>query len=382
MAAAHGLTAGPPSKVLFVLDNFPGPYAGTELQFWLLVHGLDRSRFTPYVALMRPSLQLAEHLNGIEHRVLGIASLSKPAAWIGAFRLAWWARRNGYRVAQLFLNDVSILLPWPLRLFGVKVIISRRDVGFWYTPNILRALRINRHAVSRVVANSAMVRDAVCAQERYSPAVVPVIHNGVRQTEKAATAAADVKWPVRQGSKVLALVANLRRLKRIDDAIRVVRGLVARGLDVELVVAGGYDGEEASAYKRDLEALAAELGVADRIHFLGRVKGAAAILERCDVCLMCSESEGMSNALLEFLAAGRATVATRVGGVEEIIEDGRSGFLVDIGDVTAMTAHVARLLENDELRNRVGAAAAARVESEFSVRRMVEAHERLYAELA
>ncbi len=346
------------------------------------MHGLDRSRFNPYVAVLRPSAQLSEHLNGIEHRVLGITRLSRPAAWLSAFRLAWWARWNGYRVAQLFLNDVSILLPWPLRLFGIKVIISRRDVGFWYTPGNLRALRINRHAVARVVANSEMVKEAVCQQEYYEPGLVPIIHNGIRYSRAANAATADLKWPVRSGSRVLALVANLRRLKRIDDAVRVVHGLVARGLDVELVVAGSYDGDEASAYKRDLETLARELGVSDRIHFLGRVRGASAILDRCDVCVMCSESEGMSNALLEFLAAGRATVATRVGGVEEIIEDGRSGFLVDVGDVSAMTQHVASLLENEDLRRRVGVAAADRVETHFSVQRMVAAHEQLYAELA
>ncbi len=381
MAAAHGLRAGP-TKVLFVLDDFPGPYAGTELQFWLLAQGLDRNRFKPYVAVLRPPAQLAEHLGGIEHRVLGITRLSRPAAWLGAFRLACWARRNGYRVAQLFLNDVSILLPWPLRLFGIKVIISRRDVGFWYTPGNLRALRVNRRAVARVVANSEMVKEAVCREERYDPRLVRIIHNGIKYSPPASAATADLKWPRRPGARVIALVANLRRLKRIDDAIHVVHGLVDRGLDVELVVAGSYEGDDASAYKRELEALAGELRVAERVHFLGRVRGASAILDRCDVCVMCSESEGMSNALLEFLAAGRATVATRVGGAAEIIEDGRSGFLVAVGDVAAMTQQVANLLEDDELRRRVGAAAADRVATHFSVQRMVAAHEQLYTELA
>src|SRR5581483_5214589 len=116
------------------------------------------------------------------------------------------------------------------------------------------------------------------------------------------------------------------------------------GLDVELVVAGSYDGAEASSYKTELEALARELGIADRIRFLGRVQGARAVLQRCDVCLMCSESEGMPNALLESLSVGRATVSTGVGGVEEIVEEGVSGFLVAVGDTATMTRQTAALL--------------------------------------
>jgi L-malate glycosyltransferase len=117
------------------------------------------------------------------------------------------------------------------------------------------------------------------------------------------------------------------------------------------------------------------------VRFLGAVPRAARLLPHFDVFVLSSVWEGMSNGLLEAMAAGRPVVATRVGGNPEVIVDGESGLLVPPRDPQALADAVLRLLRDPELARRMGAAASRRVEAEFTLPRMVHRLECLYDEL-
>jgi glycosyltransferase involved in cell wall biosynthesis len=130
-----------------------------------------------------------------------------------------------------------------------------------------------------------------------------------------------------------------------------------------------------------LEALAARLGIADRVRFLGTRDDIPDLLAACDVFALPSLYEGSSLAVLEAMAARRAVIASAIGGTDELIEDGRDGLLVPPGDPEALAAALARLLNDAELRARLAANARERVEREFSRERMAARVGAAYEEL-
>jgi glycosyltransferase involved in cell wall biosynthesis len=142
-----------------------------------------------------------------------------------------------------------------------------------------------------------------------------------------------------------------------------------------LVVAGE------SALEGESARLAAELDITASLRLLGRRSDMPEILGAFDVFVLPSESEGMSNALLEAMAMGLPCVATAVGGNPTVIEDGISGFLVAPGDASGMAIQVRALFDDEARRKNVGSAARLRVVSKFSALSMVSQFEALYTRL-
>jgi glycosyltransferase involved in cell wall biosynthesis len=250
----------------------------------------------------------------------GIRSLASPRAWLRAVSIAQRLRRDQIRVAHLFFNDVAILMPWVLRLFGIRVVVARRDMGFWCTPQTLRVLRLMRPAVSMVVA-------------------------------------------------------NIRPVKRIDVAIEAFAQIAAHHPTARLSIVGGGDATE-------LQALAARHGIAQRVEFTGRVADAGEHIAGFSVALLTSESEGFSNALMEYMQAGKPVICTDSGGNSELVEDGRSGYLCRIGDSAAVARRLDQLLADPDARRRMGEAARQRVTTLCDPDVMLERHAVLYERLS
>lgn len=370
-------------RVLYVLDEFGGRTAGTEGQFLQLVAGVRARKADVMVMLLRSSPALLQELGDIPTTVLGLGSLASLGAVGALWRLVKGARAAGAGVAHVFFNDASIACPIPLRMAGIPVIVSRRDLGFWYTPSALRLLRVNRHAVSTVVANSLAVKREVVRRERYPENKVTVIHNGWRLREvheEPAQVRGALGIPA--AAKMLLIVANLRPLKRVDDAIRITALALQDDPDVWLAVVGEDRPGTTGSERERLASLARELGVAERVVFAGSYADPWPVISACDVGLLCSESEGLSNTLIEYSAAGKPVVCTLVGGNEEVIADAQSGFLYSPGNVEQAAGKVDQLLRDPELRQRMGAAGRQVVASRFAIEQMVESHLRLYAALA
>ena len=173
--------------------------------------------------------------------------------------------------------------------------------------------------------------------------------------------------PVRPGGANLLFVGRLTSVKGIPILLQAIARLRARFPDVRLDIIG--DGPERSK----LEAQARMLGVADRAMFHG-YRSQAQLREqlaRTDAFVMSSFAEGVPVVLMEAMAAGVPVVATRIGGIPELVEHGECGLLVPPGDPAALADALAVLLESDELRARFAAAGRAKVEREFNLRHEV-----------
>jgi glycosyltransferase involved in cell wall biosynthesis len=131
-----------------------------------------------------------------------------------------------------------------------------------------------------------------------------------------------------------------------------------------------------------LEAQIAGYGLTDRIRLLGHRSDVERLFAALDVFVLPSKSEGMSNTILEAMASGMPIVATNVGGAEELVDDGRTGFLVPAGDTAALAGAIANLVANPALRLEMGTAGRVKAHNEFSLDRMVGDYAALYVGLA
>ena len=171
------------------------------------------------------------------------------------------------------------------------------------------------------------------------------------------------------------MVANLYPIKRQSDLIRAF-AIAQRNLgNIHLLFIG--EGKE----KDELQRLAYSLALERRIHFLGSVPNAIPIIKQFTVGVLCSESEGLSNAIIEYMGCGKPIICTRVGGNSEIVEDGYNGFLVNAGDVEGLAAQLVRILSDSSLADRMGVRSRLRMQERLTSEEMVNSYVNLYTQV-
>jgi glycosyltransferase involved in cell wall biosynthesis len=358
---------------MYLIDDYEGPEAGTEGQLLQLIHRSDRSRYDPAITLLRGNNYIEQNPFHCPTRILGIVKLTSLRSIVKFFRFALTLRREGYRLVHCFFNDVSLIAPPLLRICGIRVLVSRRDMGFWYTPTKLAILRVVSLFVDRYVVNCRAIARVVQQREWVPRRKISVIYNGIVPAAIGArgnTRALELlALPERE--PVVGIVANLKPIKRIDVLIEAIALVRQRYPNLRLMVVG-RDGpsERGESMREQLEELAARLGIRGAVIFTGGVNDPGSYVARLAVAVLCSESEGFSNALVEYMQAGRPIVCTDTGGNPELVQDGINGFLVPVGDIRTLADRIIELLSDGTAAQRLGEAARATVRS-YSLARMI-----------
>ena len=176
-----------------------------------------------------------------------------------------------------------------------------------------------------------------------------------------------------EGHKVITHVSNFREVKRVKDVVRVF-ARIRRAMPATLVMIG--DGPE----RVDAENEARDLAVTDEVRFLGRLDSVASLLQASDLFILPSQTESFGLAALEAMACGAPVVASRAGGLPEVIDDGINGILEPVGSVEAMGRRAVELLRDPERHAAMRAAAVAKAE-QFSADRIVPMYEAYYREV-
>jgi L-malate glycosyltransferase len=367
-----------PVKVLVFQNRFL--IGGQERQTVLHLATMDRGRWEPVVRCLKLE---GEHLQdlaaiGVHPESLDIHKMARPRTLWRVARLARELRASGVALvhAQDFYTDTLGFLA--ARLARIASIVTRVDLGHALDPARRRALAIVSRRAQRVVVNALAIRDA-CLAEGVERGRIAVVRNGLDLTafDRAARrepVAADL--PLDLTTPTVVQVANMHHpVKGQGDVLAAHREVLREIPDAQLVFVG--DGSRRPL----LEKLARELGIATRVRFAGYRRDVPSILARARVVVSASYAEGISNAVLEAMAARRPVIGTAVGGTPELVRDGRSGFLVAPGAPPVIARHIIALLRDPALAHHMGGEGRAIVEREFGVDVMRRSYDALYSEV-
>ncbi len=355
---------------------------GTENQLAKLINNLDKKRFKTYLVCLKHS----DNFEGLpldsEKITLNLNSFKSPRFILKLIKFRSFLRREQIDIVQSYFLDANIFAILSARLAGVKKIIScRRDMGFWYNRKNLFILRVLSGCVDRFLVNSIAIKKNISRAEKIPLDKIDVIYNGIQlDCYRAGT---DAKERLRKELNipadhiVVGCIANLnRKVKRVDRFIRAA-SLVSRSAKKVsfLIIGDGY-------LRDELTRLADELNIGDKTVFTGLRNDIPALLRTIDIGVLTSDSEGISNSILEYMAAGLPAVVTDVGGNPELIEDNHEGFLVPPERIEAIADSVLKLVNDQKLRQTFGRNGMQKAYSEFSLENMVQKTENYYYNLA
>jgi glycosyltransferase involved in cell wall biosynthesis len=375
---AEAVGPKPIRLVQFTRSFFIG---GTEVQVLELLRGLP-----PRYQLQVSVLQEAGPLVG-ELRKLGFTpeefplhgSLARPNTLWQVARLARWLERNCVELVHVHDFYATMLAVPAAKLAGAKVIVGRLDLAHWHGPARRALLAQLTRMADHVVANAEAIRRMLVEEEGVDPSQVSVIHNGLDLPRFDMRMRQGLQGPLPDtgGAPVVMHVANMNHVvKRQEDLLQALALLKAEGLTLHAFLVG--DGPR----RQQIERQAAQLGVADRAHFLGHRSDVPALYAHAQLGVLCSTAEGMSNAVMEGMAAGLPMVVTAVGGNPDLIVDGVRGRVVRPENPTELAQAFRWLLEHPEQAKDMAAAARGFVRRELSLERMVQSHDALYQRMA
>jgi glycosyltransferase involved in cell wall biosynthesis len=348
--------------------------AGTETQLLALIHELDRSRVRPSVCLLDGSDPETQALRPRDCPVLelGLPRLTSLSLPMAAARLATFWRRHAVDVVQTYFLDSTYLAVPLARLCGIRYVVRvRNNAGYWLTPRHRVLGRLTGRLSHLTLTNSEDARQGILDAEQLSSARVRVVENGVDLE----------RFGPRMGSRAdrttvrVGVVANLRPVKNIDGLIRAAEAVCRINPQVRFEVAG--DGPERPILERQIR----DAGLGERFLLVGSVADVPTFLAGLDVAVLCSRSESMSNALLEYMAAGLPIVATNVGANGRLVRNEHEGLIVPPGSEVALADAIRRLVANPEWAHSLGQAGRRRAEKEFSRAAMVRRFEVFYESL-
>lgn len=294
--------------------------------------------------------------------------------WHGRFR---YYRRLGEIFQQYHVELIQtrgfnyfILLWWMVRLQGVdRIIFLEGNSGLLRAGNWKRKLLRMRTLlmtlpVTRAVTVTKFVKGQLI-EIGFGERKVQPIYNGVDLARFHPDDAAGRQWreqySVRPGEIVVSTISYLRAFKNPHIILQACALLLERGLAIRLFVAGS--GELLDPMKE----LSRKLGIANRVHWLGNFGETEKLLQASDVFVLASVGEAIGNVLLEALACGVPCVGSRSGGIPEIVDDGKTGYLATPLDATDFAAAIEKLARDSTLRNRMALECARQARERFDV---------------
>jgi L-malate glycosyltransferase len=374
------------NNILKFLTSFA--VGGTERQFTYVTKSLDRSLFDVRVGCLVREGHFLREIEALKldiseyriHSLLGARTLRRQ--WGFARDL----RRNRVRLVHAYGFYANVFSIPAARLAGCLTIASVRDTGVFSDRAKSKALlqkNVCRMA-HRVIANSGAVRDWLVALGMNEDRIV-VIPNGIDVIDVNDERRRPFDFPIRRQlaiareAPMVAVVSRLNKKKGIEYFLEAAAVVRERFPEARFLIVGssGVDPH----YQPALESRARELNLSDSVIFTGERNDIPALLREIDLSVLPSLSEGLSNSLLEAMAARVPVVATNVGGNPEVVQDGRTGLLVPPSDAQALAQAIIRILESADLARRFGDAGYARVKNEFSLAATVRRTEELYREL-
>jgi len=373
-----GQTSGPPPfKVCLLIDSL-APNSGNEILLARIANALDPNVIEVHVCCFAASHRLSSLQPQVRTAVFPLTNVNSPAGLRQVWRFRRYLKHNRIDAVHSFVNKAAIFsVLASLAAGGRAVITSRLNCGYWYTKRWVWIFRVLNHFSTDILANSAAAKDATVAIEGVSPSKITVFYPGV-DLERFAPASGDfsaaVRWGIPAHVPVVGIVANFRPVKNLPLFLRAAALVAKAAPDVAFLLVGQ------GSLKPDLQELAFELGIAERVFFSSAEVSVPDYLARMSVACLSSDSESLPNAIMEYMGAGLPVVATDVGGVRELVRDGVSGYLVRTHTPEAFAEPIIRLLQDRELGLAMGRQGLERARAEFEMSASVKRLQQFYIE--
>lgn len=374
------MSSSPPSsrrlKVMLLVPTLD--QSGAEKQLVLLACRLPRDEFDVHVVALTRSGPLAKELadHGVRLTVLGKKWKFDPFTFWRLRKLIQTEQPDVLHTWLFAANAYARLIVGHSAPHRPKIVVSERCVDVWKSGWQLWLDQKLIGRTDRLIGNSHAVAEFY-RSIGYPADIVRVIHNGIDipdqvKTDRAALLAA-LEIPV--GSPVIGFIGRMARQKRGEDIVFAMALVAILRPDAHLLMIGeGPERDKLMKFSRDI-------GIDNLIRFTGHRADAAKFLDVIDVFWLASDFEGLSNSLMEAMAAGVPCVASDIPPNRELVVDGETGFLVRVGDRVGFQQFTDRLLADAQLARRMGDAGRERMRREFSIASMVDAHAKLYREI-
>jgi glycosyltransferase involved in cell wall biosynthesis len=352
-----------------------GP-GGAESVLLALATRIDTGRFR--------SLALLPHEGWLQRKLLekGIpVFLAKSSTWYDPHlprTMARLVRQEKVQLIHSHLADQNFYSCLVGCLMGSRTVVTYHGSPSWSKADKLRGaikLWFVRRSADAVVVVSDYLKQSL-RDLKFPPDRIVRIHNGVDMGRFSSLPAGRLRTELKcqNGTKLIGMVANLRESKGYEYFIQAARKVSDAMPEARFVAIGEMDERIATP----LQDLIRQLSLQDRFSFLGFREDVPDILNDLDLFVLSSVSEGFSLATVEAMAAGKPVIVTRSGGPQEIVEDGRTGFLTPPSDPDAMAKKICELLANPERAAALAQMARTKVVNTFSLDKMVDEYERLY----
>jgi len=364
---------------------------GTELQVLNLAREIDRGQFDLSFSCLERE---GDHLDAYEALRAPISEfrikrLYHPGCFLQQYRCASLMRKQRIQIMHSYNFHANVFALPAARLAGVPVVIaSVRDRGVYLSAAQKRLQRQVLGLADRVLVNADSIRDWLVEQglreERIS-----VIKNGIDlsrfpQVREPSTVRQELG--IADSAPIVILLARLDPQKGIDDFIKAVALVAPQHPQARFLIVGATlnctDGviSEDTQYPQEMRQLAKSLGVAEQIVFTGHRNDTPDLLGEAAISVLPSLSEGLSNTLIESMAAGLPTIATNVGGNPELVREGVNGMLVPVKSPEHLAQAMGSLLADPGMRKTLGARGRDMVTETHALPSVVAKTQRLYHE--
>lgn len=369
-----------------ILYIIPRPeIGGAERQLLMLMQGINRDRFCPHVICLDGEGSLLQDYRDasetctVFHRqkAFDIQTLRLLTTYIKVLNPA--IVHNWLYLANLYGSVAAHWANIP------HIIVSQRGLGIdpqhsWLKIQQMKiANRLIASLSNQLLVNARAVAEPMF-KVGFKPAHTHVIYNGLELDLHISTdqqIALRKELNIKDDQILLCAIARIDPKKDLATMLRAFALVIKKHPKARLfIVGGGFP-----HYQTELETLADHLNIRQSIDFLGFRNDPQAILSLCDISLLSSLTEGLPNAILESMALGKPVVATQVGGVPELIDDGIHGHLVPVGNHPLFAERICDLLDHPQKSQAMGQAGKEKAQRQFSRQAMVHNTENIYNQL-
>ncbi len=373
-------------NIFLLVDILKSPEGGAEKQIVSLAKFIDKNRYSLIIGcLSRYDKLLSELSNmGIQTVSFNVRRIYDFTGIIQGFRFMRRLKKGKVEILMTYHFGSDV---WGVvfgRLAGVPVIISnRRDMGFWRSELHSSVYRFINHFVNRIVVVAEAVKRMVHTKERVPQDKILVIYNGVEVDQVTSSGTRGTghgsreiysrhDLGIHEAELVIMHVANIKPIKGHEYLLKAFALVLEEAPYARLVLIGEDE------MKGKMQSLAKHLNIEEKVLFLGKRSDVRELLQFADITVLPSLSEGMSNSILEYMAASKPVIATNVGGNPELIQEGINGLLVEKENVEPLKIALLDLINHPERRRLMGHNSLRIARDRFSMDSMILHYESLF----